>query len=40
MTTSDEHLWTDVLATTVIVCGLLWNPPLAILAFLIYVIFD
>ena len=40
MTTSDEHLWTDVLATIAIICGLMWNPPLAILAFLIYVIFD
>ena len=37
---TDERLWTDVLATTVIVCGLLWNPPLAVMAFLIYFIFD
>ena len=38
--TTDEQIWTEILATTVIVCGLLWNPPLAVLAFLIYLFFD
>jgi len=37
--TSEQH-WTDVLAITVMICGLMWNPPLAVVAFLIYLLFD